>query len=77
MIVKQDEIGMILDHPIVKHGAEARARGESVFDNPYAEPENMPSAADEGTVEWLEKHDAWVVGWRLEDLTRDGQRVPR
>jgi hypothetical protein len=60
----------MLDERIQKAGAEARARGESMFDNPYLRPEAMPKITGEGIAEWSAKHDAWELGWRAEDLMR-------
>lgn len=53
-----------------KAGAEARARGESVFDNPYLKSENMPNTTGETIDVWQSKQAQWELGWRAEDLMR-------
>lgn len=55
---------------IQKHGANARSRRESQFDNPYLRADHMPAATGESVEVWNAKHDAWEIGWRAEDLMR-------
>lgn len=53
-----------------KAGANARALGHSSLDNPYLKSSAMPLATGDLTHEWLEKHDAWHLGWTMEDAMR-------
>jgi len=55
---------------IQQSGAEARARGKSMFDNPYLQPDLMPARTSETLEVWQEKMLAWEYGWRVEDLQR-------
>jgi hypothetical protein len=51
-----------------KDGANARAIGRSIIDNPFYKPENMPGQTGEEVAEWQLKVDAWELGWRIQDL---------
>jgi hypothetical protein len=51
-------------------GANARAMGHSVFDNPHFRSEAMPAATGESIEEWQQKCDAWYFGWVTEDAMR-------
>jgi hypothetical protein len=53
-----------------KQGANARALGRSVFDNPYLKAENLPVKTGETVEEWSAKNAAWELGWRMEDAMR-------
>lgn len=60
----------MMDEAIQKHGANARARRESYFDNPYLKAANMPAATGETLEAWNAKAEAWSFGWRMEDAIR-------
>lgn len=51
-------------------GANARARGESRFDNPYLKPQNMPSATGDTIEQWESKRSLWDLGWQAEEMMR-------
>lgn len=51
-------------------GANARARGESYFDNPYLKTEALPAYSGLSVQEWSRRHDLWELGWRMEDAMR-------
>jgi len=54
---------------VIKHGAEARARGESDFANPYLR--NLEAYTTAGRLaEWIERYNLWAAGWKIEDLIR-------
>jgi hypothetical protein len=55
---------------IQKDGANARAFGRSMFDNPYLKAEHLPAKTGETVEQWQVKHDLWELGWRAEDLMR-------
>lgn len=55
---------------IQKEGANARALGHSMFDNPHYRSEAMPAKTGESTEEWQLKAEAWELGWRAEDAMR-------
>ncbi|TAX57099.1 hypothetical protein ELI01_18635 [Rhizobium leguminosarum] len=59
-----------MSEEIQKRGANARALGKSVFDNPFLKSEEMPRATGETIEEWQAKHDAWELGWRMENAMR-------
>lgn len=58
------------DERILTQGAEARAAGKSVFDNPFLRPEQMPAATGDSIEDWQRKHDEWDAGWKIEDAIR-------
>ncbi len=53
-----------------KQGALARAAGRSLFDNPYLKSENMPAATGDTIEDYQAKHDAWHLGWTIENAMR-------
>lgn len=55
---------------IRREGAQARARGATLFENPYTRPENLPAATGEPQAAWEAKHKAWIDGWDAEDHAR-------
>jgi hypothetical protein len=55
-----------------KRGAEARARGANLFDNPFYRSEAMPAQTEQALEEWQADAEAWEAGWRLEDAVRGG-----
>ena len=61
---------MKLDEAIQKAGANARAAGGSVFDNPYGRTAAMPAATGESLAEWQLKYEAWRLGWEMENAMR-------
>lgn len=63
---------MTEDH-LRRQGANARAFGQSEFDNPFYRPENMPAATGEAVSDWNAKAQAWRDGWLAEDLIRSNQ----
>lgn len=64
------EEGMVMDHGIVKQGANARALRRSEFDNPFLRAESCPAATGETVEQWQAKERAWHFGWTAEDATR-------
>lgn len=63
---------MIDADEIQKMGANARALGRSVFDNPFYQAECMPAATGESINVWNGKAEAWNAGWRIEDAMKVG-----
>lgn len=55
---------------IQKRGANARAAGLDKLANPYLKADAMPAATGEDLTEWVVKHDAWHLGWTMEDAMR-------
>lgn len=56
---------------IQKAGANARALNEfSYLDNPYLQANFMPLVTGESGELWLEKYEAWRIGWLAEDAVR-------
>lgn len=53
-----------------KEGANARAIGKSIIDNPFYKSENMPGQTGDEIDEWQLKVQAWELGWRIEDLMK-------
>ncbi len=62
-----------VDQAIVKRGANARAYGLTVFDNPYLKADQCPAATGETLEQWQAKHSAWEFGWRMEDAIASGE----
>lgn len=58
-----------------KDGAEARAHGRSFLDNPFLKSSSMPAATGEPIDEWARKHDAWHLGWTMENAMRGDTNV--
>ena len=54
-------------------GARARVLGMNPHDNPYLEPDRMPTGDASALGDWLARHDAWKFGWESEDASRDGR----
>lgn len=61
---------MAWDNEIIQAGANARANGQSIFDNPYLKVEELPAAKGISLETWINKHDAWQHGYQLEDIVR-------
>ena len=55
---------------IQKDGANSRALGSTLLDNPYYAEKNMPYKTGELQEVRQEKIAAWELGWRAEDLLR-------
>lgn len=55
------------DHALQMTGATARVLGRPASSNPYLSSEMMPRATGETIPEWQAKHDAWLLGWTMED----------
>lgn len=55
-------------------GANARALGLVELDNPYYKSENIPAATGETIEQWSAKHDAWELGWLMEDAMRSSDQ---
>lgn len=53
-----------------KAGANARAQGRSVFDNPFLKSENCPAHTGDTIKEWERKERAWNLGWEMENAMR-------
>lgn len=53
-----------------QQGANARALGRGIFDNPYFRGDNLPAKTGETIAAWQEKVEAWEFGWRMEDAMR-------
>lgn len=56
---------------IQRNGANAKARGESVFDNPYLRQPALPAYSGDTAEEWDTKRLNWEIGYRVEELIRD------
>ncbi|MGJ7570685.1 CrpP-related protein [Variovorax sp. RB2P76] len=54
-------------------GADARARGLSLFDNPFYKRDALPSKTHDSAATWSRKAEAWTRGWRSEDARRQGR----
>lgn len=59
-----------MDCAIQLSGANARARGESRFSNPFYSQQKMPAATGETIDKWNAKAEAWTFGWEMEDVMR-------
>lgn len=59
-----------MNEDIQKQGATARAMGKSFIDNPYLQHEKLPAATGETIEQWQVKHDAWHLGWTVENAMR-------
>lgn len=59
-----------MDETIISRGANARAAGVSVFDNPFLRLESLPATTGESIEEWQAKQSAWDFGWKAEDAIR-------
>lgn len=55
---------------IQKQGATARAMGKSFLDNPFLQRYKLPASTGETAEEWQVKHDAWHLGWTVENAIR-------
>lgn len=58
---------------IQKQGANARAHGLSRYDNPFLKSTALPATTGETMEVWVAKHDAWNLGWTMEDAMRGDQ----
>ncbi|MFM9925300.1 CrpP-related protein [Variovorax sp. H27-G14] len=56
-------------------GADDRAHGLSLFDNPLYNRAAMPSTTGESAATWSQKAEAWTRGWQQEDARRLGETV--
>lgn len=54
-------------------GANARANGQSIADNPFFKIDNMPINTKESAESWNDKAQAWNDGWFIEDVLREGK----
>lgn len=59
-----------MNEDIQKQGATARAMDKTFFENPYLKRENLPAATGETVQQWQAKHDAWHLGWHVENAMR-------
>lgn len=50
-----------------RQGADARAVGRAVFENPLYSADRAPPTTGEPIPHWIEKVGAWNLGWRIED----------
>jgi hypothetical protein len=55
---------------IQSFGANAKARGESIFDNPYLKQAALPAFSGASPDEWEAKRLNWEIGYRAEELMR-------
>ncbi|GAB2182689.1 hypothetical protein DLREEDagrD3_29120 [Denitratisoma sp. agr-D3] len=60
---------MIIEE-IQKAGANARAMGASLLDNPYYKSEAMPAATGESIQDWQAKAKNWEFGWEMEGMAQ-------
>lgn len=58
------------ENEIQSHGANARARGESMFSNPYHQPPRLPGDKEKSPEDWQRLGNLWELGWRMEDMMR-------
>lgn len=58
------------DNEIIQAGANARASGQSMFDNPYLRSEELPAQSGISLEVWQSRHDAWHHGYEMEDMVR-------
>lgn len=61
---------LLADEELQKQGANARALGRSVFDNPLYAAAKMPAVTGEGVDEWARKEQLWRTGWEMENAIR-------
>ena len=61
---------MTTSEVLQKEGANARARGASMFDNPYYRSELMPAQTGGSIEAWTAQVEAWHLGWAMEDAMR-------
>jgi len=61
---------MIDVQDILRQGATARAVGRTEIENPFYQPEKMPSTTGEPVDAWASKAEAWNTGWRIEDAMK-------
>ena len=59
-----------------KRGAEARAQGRSIFDNPFYASDMVPAISGDDILEWQNKVEAWNLGWKIEDAVRNNVLTP-
>lgn len=59
-----------MDAEIQKAGANARALGTCVTDNPYYKTDQMPAVTGQTVEDWNKKVEAWDFGWKMEDMMR-------
>jgi hypothetical protein len=57
---------------IQRAGANAKARGESIFDNPYLKSAALPANSGDTPEQWEAKRLNWEIGYRAEELMRHG-----
>jgi hypothetical protein len=58
---------MTASEVLQKDGANARARGASMFDNPFYRSELMPAQTGRSLEEWTAQVEAWHLGWSMQD----------
>jgi len=51
-------------------GAEARAHGAALLDNPFYQTKYMPAITGDTIDVWQKQADAWAFGWQMEDEMR-------
>jgi hypothetical protein len=57
---------------IQQAGANAKALGASIFDNPYLKSDALPANSGDTPEQWEAKRLNWEIGYRAEELMRDG-----
>ena len=55
-----------------KLGADARASGASFLSNPFLRSKTLPANSGDSLEVWTRKHDAWHLGWTVEDAMHVG-----
>jgi hypothetical protein len=57
--------------------ADSRARvlGLASHENPYLNPNSIPTKDTIALGDWLARHDAWTFGWEAENASRKGKVV--
>jgi hypothetical protein len=55
---------------IQRFGANAKAQGRSIFDNPYLKKSALPAFSGDTPEQWEAKRAAWEIGYRVEELMR-------
>lgn len=56
-----------MESEIQKQGANARANGLGIYDNPFLREAALPAATGESIETWCLKADAWELGWKAAD----------
>lgn len=53
-----------------RRGAQASEMGWSHTENPLLEPQHLPAASGLSLAEWEARHDAWHLGWTINEAEK-------